>query len=140
MPPPFGNASNGNSSTPLNPFYGQAPRPYPNETLPPYTGYAQPPYPYVEQKSKIAAGLFAILFPYLGIHGFYLGNSALGLTVLLISIGCAGFTLITFGIGALLAVPVLGLIHIMSLIQGILYLATPDAEFHQKYVIEKRWF
>jgi hypothetical protein len=109
----------------------------------PQSAYPPQQYPTAivpEQKSKIAAGLFAILFPYLGIHGFYTGNTALGLTVLISSISCFVLTIITFGILIVLTLPALIVIHILSLIQGILYLSASDEDFQQKYVIEKRWF
>ena len=106
----------------------------------PTNSFEQYPTIAYERKSKIAAGLFAILFPYLGIQGFYTGNTALGLTVLLSSIACFGLGVITFGIGFIITGPALGIIHLLSIIQGIVYLTSSDAYFHQKYVVEKRWF
>jgi len=64
--------------------YGQPPQGSPDQ------GYAQQPYPAyqvgVQQKSKIVAGILAILFGWLGIHNFYLGRTSRGLTQLLVSI------------------------------------------------------
>jgi TM2 domain-containing membrane protein YozV len=119
MPP----APYGNYGQPQNPFPNQTPNPYNNPFPPSYPGYAQPPYPYVEQKSKVAAALLAFFLGGLGIHGFYLGNNAMGFCMLLISI---------FSCGTISGV--------ICLIQMILYLCASDAEFHQKYVVEKRWF
>ena len=42
-------------------------------------------------KSKIAAGLFAILLPGLGIHNFYLGHTGKGLAQLLVSVLSCGY-------------------------------------------------
>ena len=56
----------------------------------PQPGMAPPPgYP---QKSRVAAGILAILLGHFGIHSFYLGNTSRGLMQLLIS-------LLTCGVG-----------------------------------------
>jgi TM2 domain-containing membrane protein YozV len=107
---------------------------------PPANSYQQYPTEVVQPKSKIAAGLLAIIFPYFGIHGFYIGNVGLGLTVLLSSIALMFLTIISFGLLFFITVPALGLVHIASIVQGILYLCASDTEFNQKYVVEKRWF
>ncbi|MCX7591466.1 MAG: TM2 domain-containing protein, partial [Kiritimatiellae bacterium] len=72
------------------------------------------------EKSKIAAGLLAIFLGSLGIHKFYLGYTKEGLIMLLISV-------LTCGIGA-------GIMSIIGLIEGIIYLTKSDAEFVQTYV------
>ncbi len=94
----------------------------------------------VEPKSKIAAAILAIVFPYLGIHGFYLGNMGLGLTILITSIICTILTVVSFGLLFFITVPIFGIIHITSIVQGILYLCSTDYDFNRKYVAEKRWF
>ena len=59
----------------------------------PQPGMAPPPgYP---QKSRMAAGILAILLGTYGVHSFYLGNTSRGLLQLLL-------TLLTCGIGALI--------------------------------------
>lgn len=113
----------GSYDQPSNSLPGQTPNPYPNQPPPSYQGFAQPPYPYVEQKSKVAAALLAFFLGGLGIHGFYLGNNAMGIALLLISIVSCGT-----------------ISGIICLIQMILYLCASDYDFHQKYVVEKRWF
>ncbi|MDP9310394.1 MAG: TM2 domain-containing protein [Chloroflexota bacterium] len=90
--------------------------------------------PYVEQKSKVAAALLAFFLGGLGVHGFYLGNSSMGVTLLLIWL--ISWPLLFVGIG-FLGLSAVGLI---SLIQTILYIAASDQEFHHKYVVSKRWF
>lgn len=93
----------------------------------PRSGYSGQPF--VGTHSKIAAGLFAILLGGLGVHRFYLGDIAGGFLFLVGSI----LGLFLCGIPSM----VLGVI---ALVQGILYLVASDAEFHQKYVVERRWF
>ncbi len=62
----------------------------------PQTGMTPPPgYP---QRSRIAAGILAILLGTYGIHSFYLGNTSRGLMQLLISV--LG-SLVTCGISAI---------------------------------------
>lgn len=68
-----------------------------------------PPEGY-EQKSRIAAGFFAVFMGAAGIHHFYLGNTSKGLTSLLIS-------LLTFGIGAII-MAVLGIREGLKIFDG----------------------
>jgi TM2 domain-containing membrane protein YozV len=82
-------------------------------------------------KTKVAAGLFGILLGWIGIHKFYLGYNKEGLIMLLVSL-VGG--LITFGIAT-------GIMSIIGLIEGIIYLTKSDNEFHQIYVVgRKTWF
>ena len=75
------------------------------------------------EKSKITAGILAILLGGLGIHKFYLGYTKAGVIQLVIS-------LVTCGVLAILA-----------LIEGILYLTKSDEDFYQQYAVEKKgWF
>ena len=90
------------------PQYQQAPPQY--QQAPPQ--YQQPYQQPVQQKSKLAAGLLAILIGSLGIHNFYLGYTTKGLIQLLVSI-------LTLGIGA----PIMA---IWALIEGIFYLTGHD--------------
>ena len=99
----------------------------------PNAGYGQPNYNYappqgqVGQKSKIAAGILAILLGSLGIHKFYLGYTSTGIIMLLV-------TLLTFGLGAVV-------MAVISLVEGIIYLTKSDYEFYQTYELgQKRWF
>lgn len=78
-------------------------------------------------KSKLAAGLLAILLGALGVHKFYLGYTKTGLIMLLVSV-------LTFG----LASWVMGII---GLIEGIIYLTKDDYDFYMTYVAnQKKWF
>ena len=108
------------------PAYGQ-PSYGPNEAQYQQPGYyAQPAVP-ANSKSKIAAGLLAILLGTLGIHKFYLGYTKAGVIMLLVS-------LLTLGLGAFV-------MEIIGLIEGIMYLTKSDWDFYQTYVVgEKQWF
>ncbi len=67
-------------------------QPYPEQYGQP--GYGQPVYGqpgYVEQKSKIAAGLLGIFLGSLGIHNFYLGFTGKAIAQLLITVLSLGF-------------------------------------------------
>jgi TM2 domain-containing membrane protein YozV len=76
---------------------------------------------------KIVAGILGILLGAFGIHKFYLGYTKEGVIMLLVSV-------LTLGFGGF----VMGVI---GLIEGILYLTKPDAEFVATYITEKKgWF
>ncbi|WP_448560685.1 TM2 domain-containing protein [Trichothermofontia sp.] len=80
-----------------------------------------------DPSKKIAAGVCGILLGAFGIHKFILGYTQEGLIMLLVS-------LLTCGLGA-------GIMGIIGLIEGILYLTETDAEFVNTYLINKRgWF
>jgi len=82
----------------------------------------QPP-----ENKKIIAGILAILLGPLGIHKFILGYQKEGVIMLLVSI-------LTCGIGA-------GVMGLIGLIEGIIYLTKTDEEFYQMYQVnQKTWF
>lgn len=100
-----------------NAYYSAGPNPV----------YQQPFGGQAPQKSKIAAGLLAILLGSLGIHKFYLGYTKSGVIMLLVS-------LLTFGIGA-------AVMEVIGIIEGIIYLTKTDQEFYQTYEAQqKEWF
>lgn len=77
--------------------------------------------------NKIAAGICGILLGGLGVHKFILGYTGAGVIMLLISV-------LTCGIGY-------GVMHIIGLIEGIVYLTKSDEEFVRTYVDgRKEWF
>ena len=95
--------------------------------------YSQPTYasPTMGTKDHVAAGLLAILFGWLGIHKFYLGYNTSGFIMLGVSI-LGG--IITFSLAA-------GVMCIIGIVEGILYLTKSQSEFEQMYVFSKReWF
>ena len=80
---------------------------------------------------KLVAGLLAIFLGSLGIHKFYLGYNTEGVIMLLLAVPAAFFTC---GIS-------LGVVHVIAIIEGILYLTRGDAEFVQTYIQGRRgWF
>jgi len=87
-----------------------------------------PPSLYASRaSSKIPAGICGILLGAFGVHKFILGYTGAGLVMLLV-------TLLTCGLGA-------GIIHLIGLIEGIIYLCKSDEEFVRVYVEgRKEWF
>ncbi|MGN6507720.1 MAG: TM2 domain-containing protein [Tepidisphaeraceae bacterium] len=77
--------------------------------------------------TKIAAGILGILLGSLGVHKFVLGYTSEGIIMLLVS-------LLTCGVGGFV-------MHIIGLIEGIIYLTKSDEQFYQEYVVGRRgWF
>ena len=66
-----------------------------------YAGYSNGTPGYSLQKSRIAAGILAILVGALGIHNFYLGYNARGTVQLLVSVLTCGIGAVPMGIWAL---------------------------------------
>ena len=76
---------------------------------------------------KIAAGILGILLGSFGIHKFVLGYTAAGLIMLLVTV-----------LSCFMLSPIM---HIIGLIEGIIYLCKPDEEFVRVYVDgRKEWF
>lgn len=76
---------------------------------------------------KIAAGICGILLGALGVHKFILGYTTEGLIML-------GVSVLTCGFGA-------AVMGIIGLIEGIIYLAMPDNQFVNTYIVSKKgWF
>lgn len=81
--------------------------------------------------NKVPAGVCGILLGSLGIHKFILGYTGAGVIMLLVSI-VGG--LVTCGIAS-------SVIHLIGLIEGIVYLTKTDEEFVRIYVDgRKEWF
>jgi TM2 domain-containing membrane protein YozV len=86
--------------------------------------------------NKPAAGILGILLGGLGIHKFILGFPTAGVIMLVTTVVC-GIT------GALCVLPLVGVfaMHVIGLVEGILYLTKTDDEFYRLYAIEKKeWF
>ena len=76
---------------------------------------------------KIPAGILGILLGSLGIHKFILGYTGAGLIMLLVTV-----------LSCFILSPIM---HIIGLIEGIIYLCKPDEEFVRVYVdSRKEWF
>jgi TM2 domain-containing membrane protein YozV len=77
--------------------------------------------------NKVAAGVCGIVLGGMGVHKFILGYTGAGLTMLLVNI-------LTCGIGGIV-------MHVIGLIEGIIYLTRTDEEFVRIYVDgRKEWF
>jgi TM2 domain-containing membrane protein YozV len=85
-------------------------------------------------KSKIIAGVLAIMLGAFGAHKFYLGRTGPALVFLLTNtVGLAVTIFLAF-------IPNYAL-GVIALSEGILYLTKSDEEFYQLYVVEeKSWF
>lgn len=105
---------------------GAFPEFYDAKTVPPTIA---PPSSAIASRAsnKIAAGICGILLGGLGIHKFILGYTGAGVTMLLI-------TVLTCGLAGCV-------IHLIGLIEGIIYLTKSDEEFVRIYVDgRKEWF
>lgn len=91
-------------------------------------GLNRAPQPMSElTNKKMIAGLCGILLGSLGVHKFILGYKKAGIIMAAISVGSLGF-----------AAP---LVHLVGLVEGIIYLTKSDADFYQTYVAQvKEWF
>lgn len=86
-------------------------------------------------KSKVTAGVLAILLGGLGIHKFYLGYTKQGWLILAASFISLIMWAIVIGVFCTLA------IGVIAFIEGIIYLTKSDYEFYQTYVAnKKKWF
>ena len=82
-------------------------------------------------EKKLPAGLLAIFLGGLGIHKFYLGYNTAGIIMLVVTV--AGSAL-PFHIGT-------GIMGLVGLIEGIIYLTKTDADFYSTYIAgKKEWF
>jgi TM2 domain-containing membrane protein YozV len=78
-------------------------------------------------KSKMAAGLLAIFLGTFGVHKFYLGYSTAGLIMLLITVLTCCFAS--------------GIVWVIGLVEGIIYLTKTDQEFEEIYIRNQHpWF
>lgn len=83
------------------------------------------------EKDHVGAGLLAIFVGPLGIHKFYLGYNDAGFITLAITV--VG-SICTLGVAA-------GVMWVISVIEGIIYLSKSQTEFESIYLLHKReWF
>jgi TM2 domain-containing membrane protein YozV len=86
---------------------------------------------------KIAAGICGIIIGTFGVHKFIVGLNGGAVTMLVTSLSCIVLGFFTCG----LTFMVLPIMHIIGLVEGIIYLTKSDAEFYQIYMVQKRqWF
>lgn len=95
------------------------------KTVPP--PIAAPSTPATRASNKIPAGICGILLGGFGVHKFILGYTGAGLVMLLVSL-----------LSCFILAPVM---HLIGLIEGIIYLCKSDEEFVRVYVDgRKEWF
>lgn len=82
-------------------------------------------------EKKVVAGVLAIVLGGLGIHMFYLGYTVPGIIMLVVSLAVGT---LTCGIGY-------GVVGLIGLIEGIIYLTKTDEQFVATYINgKKEWF
>ena len=87
--------------------------------------------------NKLPAGICGILLGGLGIHKFILGYSGAGGIMLGVTLGSFVLCFVTCGITAV----GISAMHIIGLVEGIIYLTKSDEEFVRIYVDgRKEWF
>jgi TM2 domain-containing membrane protein YozV len=90
-----------------------------------------PVLPARPESKRVLAGVMGILFGAFGVHKFIIGLTTPAIIMLLISL-IGG--VVTCGLAY-------GVMHVIGLVEGIIYLSKSDAEFHQTYIVEqKAWF
>jgi TM2 domain-containing membrane protein YozV len=108
----------------LAPFVQPVPPAY--ASVPPTIGPLASPWAQ-RASNKVPAGICGILLGSLGVHKFILGYNTSGLIMLLV-------TLVTCGVAGMV-------MHVIGLVEGIIYLTKTDEEFVRVYVDGRReWF
>jgi len=111
--------------------------------------YLQPSPSPEEPRNKIVAISLALGLGSTGAHGFYLGNKTMGVTLATMLFGGGGLAFLLFLVSLSGIVSVwftaLGLVPMLTamtipVIQAAFYGAANPKKFHQRYVVEKRWF
>jgi len=86
---------------------------------------------------KVAAGICGIVLGGLGIHKFILGYQQEGIIMLSVYLGGLILGFFTCGITFLLSMAV----HIVGIVEGVMYLTKSDEEFVNTYITHKKpWF
>lgn len=79
------------------------------------------------ENKRIIAGILGIVLGALGIHKFILGYQKEGIIMLVVSLISIGY--------------LAGLVALIGLVEGIIYLTKSDEDFYQTYQVGKRpWF
>lgn len=82
------------------------------------------------EKSRVVAGIFALLLGGIGAHKFYLGYNEEAIITLVISV-----------VGLLFAAVPTMIIYIITIIEGVIYLLKNEEDFQYTYVLNKKgWF
>ena len=106
----------------------------------PYTGPAGGPLPPDRSEAaskKLAAGLTGILLGTFGVHKFVLGYTTPGIVMLAVSLASLVIGIPTCGV----TWPVTGVMGVIGLVEGIIYLTMSDDQFYRTYMLgKKEWF
>ena len=90
---------------------------------------------------KLAAGLCGILLGGFGVHKFILGYNNAGIIMAAVTVSTLVGGIASCGMLAPLTLPVTGVVGVIGLVEGIIYLTKSDEEFYQTYMAGKReWF
>jgi TM2 domain-containing membrane protein YozV len=119
---------------PADPNYGGPP---PHFNVPPgEPGFYGPDRSEAGSK-KLAAGITGILLGTFGVHKFILNYTTAGAIMLAVSVATLGLGFVTCG----LTMPAAGVMGIIGLVEGIIYLTKSDEDFYQTYMLgKKEWF
>lgn len=86
---------------------------------------------------KLAAGLCGILLGGFGVHKFILGYNNAGIIMLVVTVASLLGGIPTCG----LTWPVTGVMSVIGLVEGIIYLTQSDDQFYETYMVgTKEWF
>ena len=97
----------------------------------PATVAGAPALPARPESKRVLAGVMGILFGAFGVHKFIIGLTTPAIIMLLVSL-VGG--IVTCGMAY-------GVMHVIGLVEGIIYLSKSDEEFYQTYIIkQKGWF
>ncbi|MDQ3331970.1 MAG: TM2 domain-containing protein [Planctomycetota bacterium] len=100
-------------------------------------GFYGPPDRSEAASKKLAAGITGILLGTFGVHKFILNYTTAGAIMLAVSVATLVLGFATCGI----TLPAAGIMGIIGLIEGIIYLTKSDEEFYQTYMLgKKEWF
>jgi TM2 domain-containing membrane protein YozV len=86
---------------------------------------------------KVLAGILGIVLGGLGIHKFVLGYQQEGIIMLAVYLG--GWILSPFTCGLTIIISML--VHVVGIVEGIMYLTKSDEDFVNTYLVNKKpWF
>ena len=87
------------------------------------------------KKSRVIAGVLAIVLGYFGIHKFYLRYTVPGL--IMCFLGIVSVVSASIGLGVIIWLALV----IVSIVEAVAYLTKSDHEFHKTYVANRKlWF
>ena len=93
------------------------------------------------ENKKMIAGLCALMLGSFGIHKFILGYKTEGTILLVVNLVCLAITFITCGLAGIITIPILSIMGLIAMIEGIIYLTKTDEQFYETYQKNKKaWF